>query len=202
MPAKNLVLTCLKDQNVTIRRQIGLHLRVIAENCDRDIFRAQLLPSLVYLLQDPDTTVTHYALDATASVLDRPGFLGEEEFDNEVIPCIERLESYQDLESDLAISKVLGQVTNFRRQRDPLLIRLFCHLVESSSTDVRWHLSFSMPCFYRYYNRDYDFGDLYASFSQMEDDVRVTLSKGIHEVVREAHVKARDPFVFVDALLI
>lgn len=31
----------------------------------------------------------------------------------------------------------------------------------------------------------------------MEEEVKVTLIKGLHEVVREAQVKARDPFVFV-----
>lgn len=35
----------------------------------------------------------------------------------------------------------------------------------------------------------------------MEDDIKVTLGKGMHEVVRDAQVKARDPFVFVEAVL-
>ena len=35
----------------------------------------------------------------------------------------------------------------------------------------------------------------------MIDEVRHTLGKGIHEVIKEAHYRARDPFVFSAALL-
>lgn len=87
----------------------------MAESCERDTFRTHLLPSLVYLLQDPDATVTHDALDAMTSVLEKPGFITEEEFESDLIPCLERLESYQDQESDIALAKVLGQVTHYRR---------------------------------------------------------------------------------------
>ena len=48
-----------------------------------------------------------------------------------------------------------------------------------------------------------DLSDIYTRFSEQEviDEVRHTLGKGIHEVIKEAHHRERDPFVFSAALL-
>jgi hypothetical protein len=36
----------------------------------------------------------------------------------------------------------------------------------------------------------------------MESDITDTVSKGIHEVIKESHARARDPFVFVPSLFL
>ena len=48
-----------------------------------------------------------------------------------------------------------------------------------------------------------EFGEIFASFTCAEEleDIKITVGKGIHEIIKESNAKARNPFVFKRALV-
>ena len=68
-------------------------------------------------MSDVDISVALAALDAIAQVLEWPLFITEDEFDHEVMPCIQRIIDTQGTEvedeCDLVMSRILGKLVCF-----------------------------------------------------------------------------------------
>lgn len=84
---------------------------------------------------------------------------------------------------------------------------------EPAAPDVMKNIAYNLPCFYKYFGRQdsyssfgtgdsINFGEIYNYLTEdtMHEEVVLLIGKGLHEVIREAEAKARNPFIFKPAL--
>jgi|LauGreDrversion4_2_1035121.scaffolds.fasta_scaffold90030_3 hypothetical protein len=155
-------------------------------------------------------------------------YFTDDQFEQDVFPAFVRhlKKDHRDTSCDLKVAKFLGRFIHniplersrcdkhFRNYVVQFLTTICSKDPEPAPLDILKAIAYNLPCFYKYFGKQesyssfgtgdsINFGDIYALFTEesTHDDVKIIVGKGLHEVVREAEVKARNPFIFKHGII-
>lgn len=165
-------------------------------------------------------------MDVAVQVMESK-FITDEQFELDIFPVFMRHlhKEQHEARCDIKMSQILARFVHniplersradkqFRNYVVSYLVRVTSKEPEQAPIEVRKGIAFNLPCFYKYFGRQesystmamgdsINFAQIYTLFTDPNEDneIKVIIGRGIHEVIKEAEAKARNPFMFKSAL--